>query len=123
MWLVKCLKSLVLEYRSTVIMLNGVKKRAKTLPSYCFIALAKIELENVGLSVSEILGVFVNTMTADKHYSVRNRKNFSQPIQLQLFKIRKFFSHFFVTYLKSTCNFEHFERKKRRLSNVMYFRN
>ena len=44
-------------------------------PSYCFINLAKIELENVGLSVFQILGVFVNTLPANAKYSLRNRKN------------------------------------------------
>ena len=35
----------------------------------------KSELENVRLSVSEILAVFVNTLSADCKYSLRNRKN------------------------------------------------
>ena len=47
-------------------MLKGLKKYTKALPSYCFITLAKIQLEKVGVSVSEILGVFLDTMTTDE---------------------------------------------------------
>ena len=40
------------------------------------------ELENVGLSVSKILGVFVNTLAANDKHSLRNRKNLRLQIQL-----------------------------------------
>ena len=40
----------------------------------------KIELENV--SLSEILGLFVNTMTANDKYTDRDSENFLQPIQM-----------------------------------------
>ena len=65
MWLVKCLKSLVSEHRPTVSMLNSLKNCTKALASYCFITLAKNDLGNVGFSVSEVLGVFVNKLTAE----------------------------------------------------------
>ena len=74
--------------------------------------MAKSELENVGLSVSEILGLFVNTLTANDKYSFLNRKNLLEPIQLQMSKIQKSFSQFFAVYLKSTTDFEHFEKKR-----------
>ena len=83
MWLVKCLKSFISDYLATVSMLISLKTCTAVVPSYCFITLAKIELENVRLSVSEILGVFVNTSTADDKYSLCNKKNLLQPIQLQ----------------------------------------
>ena len=66
MWLVKCLKSLVAEHLSTVSMLNGLKKCTKALPSYSFITFAKSKLENVSVSVSEIVGVFINTRITDE---------------------------------------------------------
>ena len=72
-------------------MLNSLKTCTTALPSYSFITLAKIELEIIRLTVSEMLGVFVNTLTADDKYSLRNRKNLPQPIQLQLSRKRKFF--------------------------------
>ena len=72
-------------------MLNSLKTCTTALPSYFFITLAKIELEIIRLTVSEMLGVIVNTLTADDKYSLRNRKNLPQPIQLQLSRKRKFF--------------------------------
>ena len=74
--------------------------------------MAKIELENIPLGVSEILGVFLNILTADDKYSLPNCKNLWQPIQLRLSKKQKnFFFNFFSAYLKSTSNVEHFEKK------------
>ena len=109
MWLVKYLKSLFSEHRSTVNILNSLKNCTATLPLYCFITLAKIKMGNARVSVSEILGVFVNTLTSDGKYFLRNRQNLPQSIQLQMSKIQKSFSQFFAQYLKSTSNFEHFE--------------
>ena len=75
-------------------MLNSLKTCIKTPPSYCFIRLRKLELEKVCLSASEILRVFVNTLYADDKYSLGNRKNLSQPIQLHLSKKQKIFCRF-----------------------------
>ena len=75
MLLVKCVKSLVSEHLATVNMLKSMKNCTTTLPSDCFITLPKIESENVCLSVSEILGVFVNTLSADNMYSLRNKSS------------------------------------------------
>ena len=69
--------------------------------------MAKIESENIRLSVSEILGVFVNTFTADDMYSLRNRKNLPQPI----IKETNFFSQFSAAYLKFKSDVEHYEMK------------
>ena len=38
------------------------------------------------LQISEILGLFVNTLTADDKYSVFHRMNLQQPIETQLSK-------------------------------------
>ena len=65
MWLVKCLKSLVSEHLVTVNMLNSLKNCITGIPSYCFITLIKIELENVRLSLSEMLGAFVNRLSGN----------------------------------------------------------
>ena len=86
------------------------EKLTTSLPSYCFITLAKIDLENTHLSVSEIVGVFVNTSTVDNKYSLRKRKNLQQPIQLQLCRKRKYFSEYLAAYLKSTSYIVHFEK-------------
>ena len=111
MWFVKILKNLVSEHVATVNMLKSLKTWTKAIPSYCLITLANIELENDSFKISETLGVFVNTLTADERYSLQNRKTLRQPIQLQLSKKQKKFSEFFAAYLQCTSNFEHFEEK------------
>ena len=63
--LIKCLKIFASEHLATVNMLNSLKTNTTAIPSYCFINLAKFELENVCISVSEILPMFVNTLTAE----------------------------------------------------------
>ena len=60
---------------------------------------------------SEILGLFVNTSTADGKYSRHNRENFLQKIQMRLYQKTKTFSDLFIAFLKSTSNFEYFEKK------------
>ena len=95
---------------STVSMLNFLKNRTAALISYCFITSAKIELEKVCLILSEILGVFVNTLIANDKYSVGNMKYLPQPVQLDLCK-KNLFLKFFAGYLKSTSIFEHSEKK------------
>ena len=62
------------------------------------------------LVISEIVVVFVNTVTADGKYSLHNRKNLLEPLQLRLSKKQKYFFSF-AAYLKATSNFEDFEKK------------
>ena len=64
------------------------------------------------LVISSIIGLFVNTMTADDTYSLNNSENLQQPIQMQLSKKRKFFASF----LTATSNFQHFAKKDDRHS-------
>ena len=108
MWLVKLLKRLVSENRSTVNILNSLKNCTIALPWYCFITLVKFEMDNACLSVSGILGVYADTLTAHGKYSLRNTDNLPEPIQLQLSK-KKIFSEFLAPYLKSKSNIENFE--------------
>ena len=63
------------------------------------------------LVLCKILRLFVNTLTADDKYSVLNRRNLTQPNQILLSQKEKTFSQFFSSFLKSTLNFEHFQRK------------
>ena len=58
-----------------------------------------------------MLEVFADTMTANDKYSLRNRKNLQEPIQLHLFKNKKIFYETFAAHLKSTSNLERFEKK------------
>ena len=50
-------------------------------------------------------------MNADDKYSLLNRDNLTQPIQMQLSQKQKTFSEFLSPFLKSNLNFEHFQNK------------
>ena len=60
------------------------------------------------LAICKILGLFVDTLTADDNYSLLNNDNLAQPIQIQLSKKQKYFSQFFSAFFKSRLNFQHF---------------
>ena len=60
------------------------------------------------LVISEILGLFLNTLTTDEKYSLRNSENLSESIKMQLSKKQKTFSGLLAAFLKSLSNFEHF---------------
>ena len=60
--------------------------------------------------------MFVNILTVDHKYSVLNRDNFRQRIQMQLSQKQKTFSQFVSAVFKSIFNFEHFEKKDHRQS-------
>ena len=68
------------------------------------------------LVIHKILGLFVNTFTAnDKHYLL-NRETFAQRIQMQLSQKQKTFSEFSFAFLKSVLNFKHYRKKADRHS-------
>ena len=60
---------------------------------------------------SKILGLFVNTLTAEYTYSRRNMQTFTPKVQTPFSLKQKIFSGFFIAFLKSTWNGEHFEKK------------
>ena len=60
---------------------------------------------------SEILRLFVNTLTADNKYSRCNVHNFGQQVQTPLSQKQKTFFGFFIAFLKCAWNLEHFEKK------------
>ena len=55
--------------------------------------------------------LFINTLSVNGKYSLVNRDNLTQPIQMQLSRKQKTFSEFFCAFLKSSLNFEHFQKK------------
>ena len=63
------------------------------------------------LVLGEILGVFVKTLTAGDMYPVQGCENLQLPIQMQLSEKQNNFSQFFVPFVESSSNFEHFEKK------------
>ena len=63
------------------------------------------------LVICKISRLFPNTLSADGKYSLLNRDNLTQPIQMQVSRKQKTFSQFFSAFLKSSLNFEHFSKK------------
>ena len=60
---------------------------------------------------SEVLGQFVNTITAVYNYIRQNLENLRQQVQTQISLKPKTFSGFFIALMKSTLNLEYFEKK------------
>ena len=60
---------------------------------------------------SKILGLFVNTLTAEYTYSHRNMQTLTQQVQTPLSLKQKTFPEFFIAFLKSAWNGEHFQKK------------
>ena len=59
----------------------------------------------------KFLRLLVKTLTDDEKYSLLYRENLTQPIQILLSQKPKTFSPFFSAFLKSTLDFEHFQKK------------
>ena len=55
--------------------------------------------------------MFVNILTANHKYSLFNRDNFRQPIQMQSSEKQKSLYEFVSAFLKVKLNFEHFQGK------------
>ena len=60
---------------------------------------------------SEILTLFVNTLTTDDMYSRRNMLNFTQQLEAPLPQKQKIFSGLFLVFLKCELNLKHLEKK------------
>ena len=60
---------------------------------------------------SEVLGQFVNTMTAVYNYFRYNLENLRQQLQTLISQKLKMFSGLFIASLESTLNLEYFEQK------------
>ena len=63
------------------------------------------------LVISEILGLFVNTLNPDNKYSLRISENLWQTIKMQLSNKQKIFPGFFAPFMTRTSYFEHSEKK------------
>ena len=68
------------------------------------------------LELGKILGVFLNTLTADEKYPLQVCQNLPLSIQTQLPEKRKTFCEYFVPFPESTSNFKHFQKKDDRHS-------
>ena len=70
------------------------------------------------LVLCKILGLFVNTLSEDDKYCLLYNDNLLQPIQILLSQKQKTFSESFSGFLKSTLNFEHFEKKINLIADI-----
>ena len=70
------------------------------------------------LVLCKILGLFVNTLSEDDKYCLLYKDNLLQPIQILLSQKQKTFSQFFSPFLKSTLNFERFQKKMTLIADV-----
>ena len=61
---------------------------------------------------------FFNTLTANYEYSRSNTDNLPLPVQMQLSEKLEIFSQFFIEFLESALNFEHFEKKLSLIAQV-----
>ena len=71
------------------------------------------------LVVSEILRLFLSTVTSDDRYIRCNIQNFTQQLQTPISQKQKIFSGFFIAYLECASNLEHFEKKDEHPSLVI----
>ena len=70
------------------------------------------------LVLCKLSGLFLNTLTDDDKYSLLYGDNLTQPIQILLAEKQRTFSEFFSSFLKSTLNFEHFQKKINLIADV-----
>ena len=70
------------------------------------------------LVLCKISGLFVNTRSVDERYCLLYKDNLLQPIQILLSQKQKTFSEFFSPFLKSTLNFERFQKKMTLIADV-----
>ena len=64
------------------------------------------------LMVCKVLKLFVNALTARDKYSLRERHNLAQPIQMELSEKEKTLSQFLFQFLKCSLNSKHFSKKE-----------
>ena len=61
--------------------------------------------------MDKILRLFANTLTVDENHYLLTRDNLTQNIQTQICQKQKTFYQFFVAFLKSILNFQHFPKE------------
>ena len=63
------------------------------------------------LVICKISRLIPNTLSVEGKYSLFNRNNLTQRIQMQLWRKQNTFSEFFCAFFKSNLNFQHFQKK------------
>ena len=114
--LFKCLKSLTSEQLSVIDLLTGTKYclnlHSTTIILFFLWIWDKLSWKKSALVLSKILGLFVNTLTAEYKYSRSNMQTLAQHVQTPLSLKKKTFSGFFISFLKCTTNGEHFQKNR-----------
>ena len=64
------------------------------------------------LLICKFSRLFINTLCVDGKYSLFNRDNLTEPMQMQVSQKQETFSQFFVAFLKSSLNLEHFRKTR-----------
>ena len=78
----------------------------------CFLPLSgKIISIMSPLVLSEILGVFVITLTANGKYPVQDCENLQLPSEMHISEKPKAFSQLFIPFLESSSNVKHFGKE------------
>ena len=70
------------------------------------------------LVLCKISGLLLKTLADDDKYSLLYGDNLTQPIEILLSQKQKTFSQFGSAFLKSTLNFEHFQKKINLMADV-----
>ena len=70
-----------------------------------------VPLQKVSFSDTQILTLFVNTLTVDEKHYLLNTGNLTQTIQIELSQKQKTFFQFFLAFLKSILNFKNLQKK------------
>ena len=101
-WLDKCLKSPVSEDPSTSNMVNGPKQcwnlNDTTFTIFIHPSEEKFRSKKSLWVICKILGLLFNPLTPDYRYSLLNRGNLLQHVQMQLSQKQTFFPFFFVNF-------------------------
>ena len=71
------------------------------------------------LVTSEIFWLFVNTLSPDDKYSLRNMQIFWQQLQIILSQKRQAFYQFLIAFLKCAWNLEHSGKKEEYPSRII----
>ena len=103
-------------------------KRAQTLLKFAWQHLyhiywslwMQLTCEKSLLDTCKTSSLLINTLSADGKYSLFNRDNLKQAIQMQLSGKQKTFSDLFSPFSESDLNFEHFQKKKMSLIGYVF---
>ena len=77
-----------------------------------WLLLRQLTFKNFLLVIGKISSLFPNSLSGDGKYSLFNRENLTQPIQMEVSRKEKTFSEFFSSFFKSSLKFWTFSKKR-----------